>query len=150
MNQIVKSRDISIVEYLECLISEYFQADMRAHVYRKRSDKSYWSRTASHKQEKILDITSRNRIPNIFDEQSVYEKYYNKYYSTTELPTIFENDKDIQMYYSEGSDVTVHDADKILVGKILTVDLINSNVEVNLFDDNSVHTYTFAQVRRIL
>ncbi len=123
---------------------------MRAHIYRKRCDKTYWRKTAGHKEDKIIDITTRNKMPNIFDSQDTFDKYYDKYYAIGEIPDIIDNDKDLHKYYNEGADVTVHVEDEVLVGKIIIADYPEQTALVNLFDDNSQRTYTFQQIRRIL
>ena len=145
-----KSRDISIAEYLECLIKEYFQAEMRAQIYTKRSDKNYWRRTAGHKRDKIEDITSRNRIPNIFNDTDTQTRYYDKFYPVNEIPPIIETSKDLKMYYSEGSDVTVQLENKVVVGRIEKSYNTGESADIRLFDDNTTHTFSYEFIRRIL
>jgi hypothetical protein len=145
-----KTRDLSTLEFLDVLVKEYFVAELRRKIYTKASDRKYWKKTADFKKEKIIDISNRNRLPHIFDDEQKMSKAYDKYFPINELPPIIINNKDLYSYYRKDTDVTIMDDGNVLVGQIESSDLKTAKVDVRLFDDSSRKTFRFSQVRRIL
>lgn len=137
------------MEYLGSLIQEYFAADLRQKAYHKRRDKDYWLRVAEYKRGKIINITSRNNIPNIFDSKELYDKYYDRFFPGDDIPALLSTGKDMTNYFSEGSDVTVTDGDHVMVGRIKTVSIRNQVATIYLFDYNEERPYSLTQVKRI-
>lgn len=130
----MKSRNISILDYFNQLQLEYFCAELRSKIYTKQTDKDYWKTIMQHKQNKIEDISLRNKLKSIFTDKHEYQKVFDKilcwgipefqyrdYYQESRL-----KNRDLYFYFQPGSDVKVKDGVKEYTGKIKSYDLENN------------------------
>lgn len=148
---LTKSRDLSILDFLEVLMEEYFIADLRSKIYNRKADRVYWKKIVGFKKEKIEDITERNSIKSIFYDKEMYLFKMDRYYPTNEICSLIKNNKDLRSYYNSGCDVTITTSTgDVITGRIEDADLMKGKVWVNLFDTNDSKEYKLHQVRRIL
>jgi len=138
------------LEYLNVLTKEYFVAELRRKIYSKSNDRKYWKKISGYKKDKIIDISNRNKLHHIFNDETKMNAAYNVFYPLNEIPPIILNQKDLFSYYKKDNDVTITDNGKVLVGRIKEVDLKTAKVEVVLFDSTEHKMFRFNQVRRIL
>jgi len=134
MNERLKTRDQSLLEYLDALQAEYIQAELRRKIYPKPKDKKYWDKVLLHKEVKIRDIAGRNDLPCIFTDERVKKQYRSSIIRDTGIPNFFYKNledraefevKDFRYYFSCGSEV------KVLVGNgRIAVGTISSNPQL--------------------
>lgn len=128
-----KSRHLSIYDFLEILQLEYLTAELRKKIYRKDDDIAYYSKVMKFKKQKILDISKRNTLPCIFDNEETKYNMYDKIYNSTGYPKFVYRDeedrltneiKDKRHYYAKGSEVKVSsENNEIIIGEIYKVNL---------------------------
>ncbi len=154
-----KTRDISIIQFFEVLQKEYIVAELRKKIYPKLNDKNYYSRLMSQKKVKIEDISSRNNLPNIFNDEYTKREYYSMVYNTQGIPTFIYRDdaerrklqgKDFEYYYSLNADVKVVTQTQTVVGKIDDTDLEANVVYVKIKGSKQTVPCHTSNVTRIL
>lgn len=155
-----KSRDLSIVEYFEASQREYIVAELRKKIYPKRSDKTYYHKVMEGKREKILDISDRNDLPCIFNDQDSKKQMYQEVYGAGGLPNfIYRNDKDreeyerydLEYYYHFEKDVKVKGEDgSIILGKINDVNFDERIVFVRLRKSEKTLPFEMKHVSRVI
>jgi len=145
-----KTRHLSLLEFLECLIREYMVADLRRKIYPKRSDKLYWGKVCEWKEDKIKDITERNNMPNIFDDKDTQKKYRDLYYPKNKAPLLLLCKKDLVHYYYTDTDVIVENGKGIRYGTILHTDFDTYVADVSMKDTHTQETCSLNIVRRII
>ncbi len=145
-----KSRNQSVLEYLEALIKEYFTADLRRKIYTKKSDRTYWQRVAIYKKEKVEDITKRNHLPNIFNDTDTRDKYYDIYFPSDKVPLVVQNKKDLIHYFGIGSDVVIKKGEQIWFGVIKETDYNKKEANILIKETQVIEPYPFKEVRRII
>ena len=145
-----KTRHLSLLEYLECLIREYMTAELRRKIYTKKSDKLYWGKVCEWKEEKIRDITERNHMPNIFDDKELRKEYYTKYYPTNKVPLLLACKKDLAYYFNCNADVLAHYGRGIRQGTIVDADFETNLAEVNMADTQHIENHPLTIVRRVI
>jgi len=153
----LKSRDLTIHEYWEQLQLEYIVAELRRKIYPIVKDKNYYKRVLEQKKEKIDDISIRNHLDSIFEDNEYKQSMYSRIYNEQGLPNFIYRDEkmraqleesDIINYYYEGSEVRVKINDKIEIGNIESVNLMAELVEVRVNEE--IKNFSMKDVVRIL
>lgn len=159
----MSGRQMTISEYLERLQQEYVCAEIRSLIYTRESDKAYWGRVMSGKEEKIKDICSRNNLRNIFDSEEIKKRIWSGILGDKGLPKfIYKNDaqrlgdgnfpgmqeKDIRSYYCTGTEVRIGDNVNYETGIIRDMDFFEEKVSVEVKEE--IKEYDFEIVTRIL
>lgn len=153
----MKSRDLTIVEFFNKLQEEYIIAELRRKIYPKIKDKRFWEKVMEGKHKKINDISLRNSLPNIFNNEAVKAKKYAKIYNETGFPNFIYKDCedetqmaefDKKYYYNVGSQVRVFVDGELLIGKIDLVDFEVGEIVVDL--DNDKRSFDIKSITRIL
>jgi hypothetical protein len=135
----MKSRNISILDYLNTLQKEFFCAELRYKIYTQQADKDYWRTIMTHKQNKIEDIALRNKLKSIFTDKREYLKIfeevlcfgvpnftYRDYYQQTKLQK-----RDTYFYFQPGSDVKyINESGVECLGKIKKYSIENQTVTI--------------------
>ena len=135
----MKSRNISILDYLNTLQKEFFCAELRYKIYTQQADKDYWRTIMTHKQNKIEDIALRNKLKSIFTDKREYLKIfeevlcfgvpnftYRDYYQQTKLQK-----RDMYFYFQPGSDVKyINESGDECLGKIKKYSIENNSVTI--------------------
>lgn len=124
-----KTRNLSIAEYFLQLQREYLIADFRRKIYFNPKDKSYYQRVMGYKKEKIESIAKRNRLKNIFDDESTLEEIKNELFTADGKPKFEMNESDIENYYATGNEFSYK-------GKIWTLDYIQDDGTLILYSLN--------------
>lgn len=124
-----KTRNQSLYEYLESLQLEFIQAELRRKIYTRPKDKKFQEKLLERKKIKIVDISERNNLPNIFTTTAEYERFYNRIHNVDGYPNfIYANQeqrdefemRDFINYYSINSEVRVTEEDQeVRIGTIL-------------------------------
>lgn len=135
----MKSRNISILDYLNTLQHEYFCAELRSKIFTRQSDKDYWRTIMQHKRTRIEDIAVRNKLRSIFSDNTEYQRIFDSVL-VFGIPKFSYRDfhqqkklekRDLYFYFQPGSDVKYINADKEKhVGKIKHYDLENQTVHI--------------------
>ena len=143
----IKTRHLSLLDYLEILQKEYFICEIRSRFYHNPKDKQYYKRVSEGKKAKITKIGSDNNIPNIFTNDNLFSKIKDKVYPVNGLPQFEMTQLDIEHYYSIGSDVRcLVDDSESAYGKVVK-NLIKSQkilVKFKYSDEEKYVTYQHA------
>ena len=155
-----KSRDQSLYSYLECLQLEYITCELRKKIYFKKKDKAFYQRTMERKAEKVKDISGRNFLSTIFNDEAVKDAMYARVYREHGFPDFAYNSdsdviefaqKDKEYYYSENAEVRVlMEEDKVEVGVITERYFDKGLIHVRLRGREESKPYPLARVTRIL
>jgi len=153
-----KSRKISFVEYFENLQREYIVAELRSKIYLNEKDRKYYvEREMAGKRQKIEDISSKNNFSNIFSDTYVKWRFYNEIYNKTGLPNFVYRDDldrekrgvlDVYNYFAKGIPVTIIYNECCLKGKVVSVNIKECTVGVDVFDLEKVLYVEFEKVAR--
>jgi hypothetical protein len=87
----MKDRNISIFKYFNALQQEWVCAHIRSKIYPRKSDKNFYIGVKSRKREKIIDISFKNDLPNIFDDQSTMDNIYKSIVGEFGFPKLIYN-----------------------------------------------------------
>lgn len=131
----MKSRHLNILDYLDRLQIEYYQADFRRSIHHSPKNKSYWKRVMDGKKEKIIDISKRSDLSNIFSDPTETAEYRSRVFpSTKSIAFKFElSEEEFKLYYAPGSPVKVEvESGRFLTGKIEEVFFENSLASIRL------------------
>lgn len=124
-----KTRNLSIAEYFLQLQREYLIADFRRKIYFNPKDKSYYQKVMGYKKEKIESIAKRNRLKNIFDDESTLEEVKKELFTADGKPKFDMNESDVENYYATGNEFSYK-------GKIWTLDYIQDDGTLILYSLN--------------
>lgn len=154
----IKTRDLSIYNYLEMLQKEYFIAYLRHKIYHNEADKKYWARVMGFKKDRIRNLSFRNGLPTIFSDSKMHFDLYKQTVLTKGLPNFLyvdENNRldlerrDILSYYSRGNECKVYIGDgEFKIGVIKYCQVDDRTVSVQ-FSDESISIFKFNEVNRI-
>jgi len=151
MNNKEKDRDLSVLELFEKLQEEYYINQIRKKIYPVLKDKRYYERVMGHKEEKIRDISDKNKLDSIFTSSEVEKEFRNKVYPDMGPPTFRgSNVTDVENYYMMNSDVRVTIDGENKIGKIDHCDLDNNIVYVKLRGEETSKPFIYKFVTRIL
>lgn len=154
-----KSRDLSIIEYLERLQLEYVVAELRRKIYPKKRDKEYYERVMEGKREKIEDICTRNSLDSIFSDKDILSHYYKRVYGTGRPDFTYRNEKerlrleekDIENYYFIGESFKVKISENdYKIGELKSIDLENEVARLKLRYQENIVTASIDNISRIL
>lgn len=156
-----KSRHQSIYEYLDSLQLEYVVADLRSKIYCRQTDKIFWSGIKEFKKQKINELSSRNLLPNIFNDRDILKGIEERVYVGLDYPNFFYNpgDKgiekrrywDLYNYYRENVEVRFLYYNDMQVGYIHKYEIGEPTAIVRLRNDSSIHLeLPLSKITRIL
>ncbi len=145
-----KDRDLSPLEFYDILQREYFENLLRSKIYPKRKDKTYYKKVMKFKKEKILDISAKNGLPNVFHDQDIEATFRGLIFPSQGLPPINLTEDDIANYYSVGSDVRINTGVDIELGRITGISPNFEIISVKLKNDSKIKDFTFKHITRIL
>jgi hypothetical protein len=154
-----KDRNISPVEFLKRLQLEYICAEIRKKIYITDSDVSYWNKVMEGKKIKIIDLSTKNFLPTIFNNDEEKIALYKEVYNQQGLPNfIYKNQSteltlkpnDIKFYYYPNTSVRVYPKNEPMF--LGTIKFTNYEAELLEIHSNSgeVGVYPMSQVSRIL
>ena len=123
-----KTRNLSVAEYYEIIQKEYLIAEFRKKIYYSPKDKNYYQRVMSHKEEKIRDISERNRLDSIFTSQSMLSDMRNELFDNNGRPKFDMSETDVQNYYSVGNEFSY-------MGEIWILDQINEDGTLTIYSN---------------
>lgn len=150
-----KSRDVSILDFLQILQEEYICTIIRHKIYPRISDKNHYKKVAKGKEEKIRDIAKRNNLSTIFDDKDLYLEFWDRVVPTFGFPTFTYahlDDKDTKTTFPyRGTILEILDPDvdfKYAISQ--NVDFDNQTVEViEKEGDSTIHKIDYRLVRRL-
>lgn len=153
----MKSRKLSILEYLDQLQKEFVMYELRIKIYKNSTDIEYFKKSINLKKEKIIEISDRNQLDNIFNNNDLKKEYYLKINSFEgpyfEYRDFFHKkkllEKDLFYYYYPESDIKIKDKN-ILIGKIKTTDFIKKICLCSIKGQEKDKYVTFNNISRIL
>lgn len=153
-----KSRNITIYEFFCILQKEYIVAELRKKIYPALKDKKYYETLMSKKEEKIKDISFRNKFPSIFDSEGIKKTFYSAIYTERGLPNFIYNSDahkeifeqlDIENYFAKNSEVKIFKEGKMHIGKIKEVNYKAQLVEVEV-EGNPAESFSILDITRVL
>jgi len=155
------NRKLSIISYFDKLQLEYIINELRRKIYHKKKDKTYYSRVLEQKRQNIEDISSRNKLPSIFNDVNVKKLYYDKIYNEFGLPNFMYRSEahraefelnDIQNYFLVGSEVKFKKEkdNNIYIGTILLFELETKKILIEERENKKLTSCFVESVARIL
>lgn len=99
-----KTRNISIAEFFDVLQREYLINEWRGKVYYSPKDRRYYERVCGYKRQRVEDISGRNGLKSIFNDEGVLATYRETLFDSNGKPKFDMTDADVRNYYSKGSD----------------------------------------------
>ena len=154
-----KSRNQSLLDFLDCLQKEYLVACLRRNIATTKKDKSYFDYVKTGKQKKINDIANRNYLDTIFTAPELLEEYRKKVHPPFGFPDFQYRDEDDQFknferdfynYYATDSHVRFKSLDnEVLLGTVIIANFEDKGVAI-MTKDSSVHVIGKYSVSRIL
>lgn len=148
----MKSRHINILEYLDILQIEYYQAEFRRSIHHSPKNKAFWKKVMDGKREKIIDISKRSELDNIFGSDLEATEYRNRVFpSTKSIGFKFELSEDeIKLYYTINSPVKVEvEPGKFITGKIVEVYFDNSLASIRVRGRSEPTKHLFSKFFRV-
>lgn len=121
-----KTRNLSVAEYYSVIQQEYLIAEFRKKIYYNPKDKNYYQRVMSHKEDKIRDISVRNRLESIFTNPDLMTEMRGNLFDCWGRPKFNMTPTDIQNYYSPGNEFSYK-------GEIWTLDQVNEDNTLTLY-----------------
>lgn len=155
---IIQSRKLTTYQYFEVLQIEWLVADLRCRIFTNDKDKAYWRKVREGKKAKIESISDKNKLPNIFTDDSLKREIENRIYNEFTYPNFHYKDEehkqaqgywDLLHYYSKNSEVRFEHYGEIQVGNI--VDYTPFSLEIRIQTKaKEVVTSPIHKVMRIL
>jgi hypothetical protein len=152
----MKKQNLSTLQYLDKLNIEWWVNNFRKKIYPKIKDKEYYKRVCELKKNRIIEISQRNNIDCIFDNEEKMRLLNNKFKVDGGIP-LFEglNNLDLVNYYYPNSDCRVFLGNSegkpiFFIGKIKSFLKDLNSVEVLLEGDSDPKTFLINKVARIL
>lgn len=148
----MKTRNLSLADFLNQLEIEYLQADFRRAIHHSPKNKRHWKKVMEYKKEKIIDISRKCELDSIFDS-------LDKKREICEL--LFPNQKrikfgfelsieEMELYYSLQSSVKVEvEENTFRNGKIVEVDLNKKMASIVLKGSNQPTNHLFSKIIRV-
>lgn len=141
-------RHLSQIDYLDILQWEYFVNMFKSKIYTKLNDRNFYKKVMSHKKDKILDLSRKNYLPNVFDDKELFEKYRALIFPKQGITSSMKlTDEEIAYYYSKDSDVRINQDDSVLLGKISSSE--GSHVKVKIRGTDEIKPFLKTAVTRI-
>jgi len=146
-----KDRNLSMVEFYEMLQKEYFIAEIKSKLYPSRKQKDFYrNRVMEGKRIKILDISNKNNLPNIFDDEETKNEIRDQIYPVIGLPQFDLTNEEIKYYYSVESEVRVEIEDRPRIGKIIDIDFRNNVAYIKFRNSSENQPIKLNKITRIL
>lgn len=152
-----KSRDISLVDYYHNLQLEFVSYFVRAKTYRK-DYVEFYNKICEGKRDKIKNISSRNNLPSIFDNEDLKNQCVSKFLNNMGLPNFLYKNAEVQKkmecwdkfnYFSKGVSVKVVISGRVILGTITKNDTNHEVLSVNILDSNVVNDFHYSDVARL-
>lgn len=121
-----KTRNLSAAEYFMIIQQEYLIAEFRKKIYYSKKDKAYYQRVMDGKRKKIEEISKRNRLDNIFNNESKMEEVRNELFDRFGKPKFELSPIDLENYYAVGNEFSFH-------GDIWILDQVNDDGSLVLY-----------------
>lgn len=148
--------NLSTLQYLEKLNTEWWINNFRRKIYPKIKDKEYYKRVCDLKKNRIIEISERNSITNMFEDTVKMEAINARFKVEGGIP-LFEGltNLDLINYYLPGNDCRVHLGNAggkpiIFFGKIKNFYKESNSVQVLIEGDLTSKTFLINKVSRIL
>lgn len=135
--------NLSISEYFRKLQIEYLQSEFRYKVYFSAKDKKYYQKVMNFKKEKIENISLRNSLKSIFNDEERLNKFRNELFLESGYPKFEMTKKDIEQYYLVDCDFSyngevVKIVDSIVGEKVWVENESGERFLVNLCEINRI------------
>lgn len=98
-----KDRDLSLVEYLEQLQKEYVYFEFKKKIYPNPEDVQHFQNVMDAKENKIRDISERNRLETIFTSEEKLDFLRRDFFKENGLPKRLGK-RDWYFYYQLNGD----------------------------------------------
>lgn len=121
-----KTRNLSAAEYFLIVQKEYLIAEFRRKIYFSKKDRDYYQRVMDGKRKKIEEISKRNRLDNIFNNDAKAEEMRSELFDRLGKPKFALNETDIENYYAVGNEFSFH-------GDIWILDQVNADGTLTLY-----------------
>lgn len=149
-----KTRHLSPLEYLKVLQEEWYVNDLRSKIAPNFRDRNFHRRVADLKAKRVQEMCERNKIPCIFATEQSLEEYKKRFIVNHELGMPIFNgitELDVQNYFAPRTDVKfrLKDSEKIFLGKIISVNIPESNAIVEQENNKTQHQLGFHCMQRI-
>jgi hypothetical protein len=131
MNKIVKN--LSTGEYYAQIQREYLIAEFRRKIYYSLKNKKYYERVMKYKQEKINDISQRNNLNSIFNDESLMHEIKKEIFGYHNIPLFRMTDDDMLNYYSKGAEFS-------FAGKVWKLEQMDMHGDLLLKNSNNETT----------
>lgn len=155
-----KTRHLPITEYYKQLQREYIITELRKKIYPKIKDKNYYERVLKQKRINIEDISSRNKIPSIFNDINTKDFFYKEVYPEWGFPIFTYKDDynqrefaplDLQNYYMVKNDFKFKDkSNQIQFGILTEVNFKNKEAKIKYLYVDKEEWFTFDVISRLL
>lgn len=141
-----------IDEYLLSLQKEYICLGIRQKIYQMEDDKAYFDGLIAKKREKIISVSKKYGIGNIFSNPYEYRKLYEEIVPDFGFPELVYNivhveEKQLTFPY-KGTVVTCETPDSYLIGVSKKVDFPKDTVLIKLANGSETEC-PFKSVRRL-
>lgn len=145
----MKSRNISVYDFLQALQQEYICLEIRNKIYVHKDDRNYFRRLMEKKQENIQSLALKNKLTTIFDSKDEYLAVWDTVVPLYGLPKFIYNivnvsDKQLTFPY-KGTAVEILESSKFGVTERVN---FNDN-SVTILIDGVPARFSYDQVRRL-
>jgi hypothetical protein len=137
-----KDRHISILEYFNRLQLEYLLYELRTKIYPSSDDKAKFKKVLQFKKDKINDISKKNMLISIFDDEELKRDMTEQLFGSENMPEGF-NKRDKYFYYFIGSDFSYNGQGC----RLISYDLFDSTAIIEKNSENI--SVGLIQIRRI-
>lgn len=154
-----KSRDIDVYSLFKILQYEYIVAELRRKIYPHSKDKEYYQKVMKLKKERIDDISIRNTLRSIFNDEEKKKEYCFYIYGKNGFPNFIYKDEcdknkfedlDRENYYFPNTHIKVTQAyGEYLIGQIVDVDLFHEEASIEL-ESGELKKFKLNLITRIL
>jgi hypothetical protein len=104
MNNRIKTRDLSPIEYLEILIVEYFQSITKSKIHHSPKNKRYYESVTQHKENTIKDLCDKKGLPCLFDNPDDLKKNKKLFFEKFGIEHFNFNQNEKILYFSPKND----------------------------------------------
>jgi hypothetical protein len=145
----MKSRNISVYDYLQALQQEYICLEIRNKIYAHKDDRNYFRSLMDKKKQNIIALARKNDLTSIFDDEDEYLVVWDKIVPHYGLPKFIYNivnvsDKQLTFPY-KGTVVEV-----LETGKYGVTERVNfSDNTVTITVDGQLARYGYDDVKRL-
>lgn len=154
-----KTRHLSTFEFFEVVQIEYLCAVLRARIYVRTKDKSYWNKVAAGKRQIIETIAARNTLPSIFTDSDLETALSERIYCENSHPNFCYKDEaqrtdqeyyDLLYYYNKGCDMRFDNDGDVMIGKVISYTPFDKKIKLKLQSSETTVEIAIDKVTRIL